>query len=150
MSDVLHLWDSCSVPEASWELNYYTKISVFDLKYISFFFLFKSNNQLIYVLVDQLLHNVPLSAVLQLNRGSLPRRKTARTQNLHSPLKKGSHKQTSKEYLFSSKNLLAIRRTIQLHRYIFSIPHIQSANKSNDYKANKVAAIYIEMYVQWL
>lgn len=43
-----------------------------------------------------------------------------------------------------------MRRTIQLHRYIFSIPHIQSAKKKkkgNDYKA-KVAAIYIEMYVQ--
>lgn len=49
---------------------------------------------------------------------------------------------------FSSKKKkkkeLAIRRTIQLHRYIFSIPHIQSAKKSNDYKANKDAAIYIE------
>lgn len=83
--------------------------STITLKYlyltwnIYLFFLFKSNNQLIYVLVDQLLHDVPLSAVLQLNRASLPRRKIARTQNLHSPLKKGSHKQTCKEYLFLPK-----------------------------------------------
>lgn len=53
-------------------------------------------------------------------------------------------KKKSKNKHVNNMNELAIRHTIQLHRYIFSIPHIQSAKKSNDYKANKDAAIYIE------
>lgn len=75
-------------------------------------------------------------------------------QNVHSPLKKkGNKNRHVNNILFSSKNELAIRHTIQLHRYIFSIPHIQSAKKkgSNDYKAEqRCCHIYIEMYVQWL
>lgn len=37
-----------------------------------------------------------------------------------------------------------MRHTLQLHRYISSILHIQVAQKMYDYKANKDAAIYIE------
>lgn len=45
------------------------------------------------------------------------------------------------------QNELAIRHTRQLHRYIFSIPHIQSAKKINDYKANMDVAVYIYMHI---
>lgn len=69
-------------------------------------------------------------------------------QNVHSPLKKkGNKNRHVNNILFSSKNELAIRHTIQLHRYIFSIPHIQSAKKKKEVmitKPNKDAAIYIE------
>lgn len=90
--------------------------------------------------------NAPLYAVLK------PREKN-KTKCTFSSEKKGNKNRHVNNILFSSKNELAIRHTIQLHRYIFSIPHIQSAKKkgSNDYKAEqRCCHIYREMYVQWL